>query len=107
MERLPPTRRGLFALYSGRSGMERIAVVGAIIENPRASQKTFNDIVSAFKGIVRGRMGIPMEEYQLAVISITLQGSLDEINALTGKLGNLRGVTVKTAVSSDLKAHDN
>ncbi|AEF83888.1 conserved hypothetical protein [Treponema primitia ZAS-2] len=84
--------------------MRRIAVIGAILEKPGVSQKAFNDTISSFKGIVKGRMGIPVAEEDLAVISITLQGDLDEINALTGKLGNLPGVTVRTAVSSDLKA---
>jgi putative iron-only hydrogenase system regulator len=84
--------------------MKRIAVIGAILENPEVSQKAFNDTISSFKGIVKGRMGIPVEEENLAVISITLQGDLDEINSLTGKLGNLPGATVKTAVSSNLKS---
>ncbi|MDR2184296.1 MAG: iron-only hydrogenase system regulator [Treponema sp.] len=83
--------------------MERVAVIGAILEQPRLSQKLFNDTVSSFKGIVKGRMGIPLAEEDMAVISITLQGELDEINALTGKLGSLPHVTVKTAVSGGLK----
>jgi putative iron-only hydrogenase system regulator len=83
--------------------MSRIAVIGAILEKPRESQKAFNDTVSAFKVLVKGRMGIPFDEHDMAVISITLQGELDEINALTGKLGNIPGVTVKTAVSSEPK----
>ncbi|GHV80219.1 iron-only hydrogenase system regulator [Spirochaetia bacterium] len=83
--------------------MSRIAVIGAILENPRESQKAFNDTISSFKVLVKGRMGIPFDDQDAAVISITLQGELDEINALTGKLGNIPGVTVKTAVSSDLK----
>ena len=84
--------------------MERIAVIGAILEKPRKSQQAFNETVSSFKGIVKGRMGIPVEDHDLAVISITLQGELDEINALTGKLGNINGVTIKTAVSSELES---
>jgi putative iron-only hydrogenase system regulator len=83
--------------------MQRIAVIGAILENPRESQKAFNDTVSSFKVLVKGRMGIPFDDHDMAVISITLQGELDEINALTGKLGNIPGVTVKAAVSSDPK----
>jgi putative iron-only hydrogenase system regulator len=79
--------------------MERIAVIGAILENPQKCQKLFNDTVSAFRGIIRGRTGIPMDEDNAAVISLILKGELDEINALTGKLGNISGVTVKTAVS--------
>jgi putative iron-only hydrogenase system regulator len=79
--------------------MERIAVVEAILENPEKCQKAFNDTVSAFKGIIKGRTGIPLDEENIAVIVIILKGDLDEINALTGKLGNINGVTVKTAVS--------
>ncbi|MDR3161626.1 MAG: iron-only hydrogenase system regulator [Spirochaetaceae bacterium] len=83
--------------------MERIAVIGAILEHPEVSQKAFNETISPFRGIIRGRMGIPFDEADIAVISLTLRGDLDTINALTGKLGNLPGVTVKTAVSGDLK----
>jgi len=86
--------------------MERIAVAGAIIERPGENQRLFNETIAAFKGIVRGRMGLPFQKEDIAVISITLSGELDEINALTGKLGRLPGVTVKTAVSGALKARE-
>ena len=80
--------------------MKRIAVIGAILENPQTSQKTFNELVSSFRGIVKGRMGIPFDLHQLSVISITVVGTLDDINTLTGKLGSLPYVTVKTAISN-------
>lgn len=80
--------------------MKRIATIGAVLEQPQHSQDEFNRVISAFKGIVKGRMGIPFEEENIAVISLTVTGTLDEINALTGKLGKLPGVTVKTAISS-------
>jgi putative iron-only hydrogenase system regulator len=83
--------------------MERIAVIGAILEKPQMSQQGFNETISRYKGIVKGRMGIPFDDEDMAVISLTLRGDLDDINALTGKLGNLPMVTVKTAVSGDLK----
>jgi putative iron-only hydrogenase system regulator len=83
--------------------MKRIAVIGAIVEKPQTSQEAFNETVSQYKGIVKGRMGIPFDEEDTAVIALTLQGELDEINALTGKLGNLPHVTVKTAVSGNSK----
>ncbi|GHU41608.1 iron-only hydrogenase system regulator [Clostridia bacterium] len=81
--------------------MKRIAVVGAILENPALVQKDFNEIISAFKGIVKGRMGIPLEDEGMSVISIILKGELDDINSLTGKIGRLPGVTVKTAISKE------
>jgi putative iron-only hydrogenase system regulator len=82
--------------------MERIAVVGAVLEKPEAVQKLFNETVSAHRHLVKGRMGIPFEKENIAVIALTLQGELDEINALTGKLGKLPGITVKTAIQGEL-----
>jgi putative iron-only hydrogenase system regulator len=79
--------------------MERIAVIGAILEKPQESQQDFNNLISQYRGLIKGRMGIPFDEEDTAVIALTLRGELDDINALTGKLGNLPHVTVKTAVS--------
>jgi putative iron-only hydrogenase system regulator len=83
--------------------MERIAVIGAILEEPQTSQRVFNETVSRYRRIVKGRMGVPVDDEDTAVIALTLRGELDDINALTGKLGNLPHVTVKTAVSGNLK----
>lgn len=82
----------------GRIFMKKIAVISAILEEPQKCQKQFNEVVSDFKGIVRGRMGIPVED-SVAVISIVVIGELDQINSLTGKLGNIEHVQVKTSVS--------
>lgn len=79
--------------------MRKIAVLGAVLENPKESSTKFNEIVTNFKGIIKGRMGIPFEEESMSVISIIVTGTLDEINSLTGKLGNIDGVTVKTSIS--------
>jgi putative iron-only hydrogenase system regulator len=82
--------------------MERIAVIGAVLENPDTNQKAFNDTLSAYRDIIKGRMGVPFDESNIGVVSLTVQGDLDKINALTGKLGNLPGITVKTAISGDI-----
>ena len=79
--------------------MKKIAVISAILEEPGMIQQAFNDVVSSFQGIVRGRMGIPFEEEKMAIVSLTVIGDLDQINSLTGKLGNIPHVTVKTAIS--------
>jgi len=78
--------------------LAKIAVISAILEKPTECQEDFNKVVAAFRGSIRGRMGIPFEE-GISVISLTLTGDLDDINSLTGKLGNINGVTVKTAIS--------
>jgi putative iron-only hydrogenase system regulator len=79
--------------------MKRIAVVSAIIENPEQSQAPFNALVADFKGIVKGRMGLPLPEHGVSVVTIALAGEMDEINSLTGKLGALTDVQVKTSIS--------
>lgn len=79
--------------------MKKIAVISAILEDAPNCQKKFNEVVSNFKGIVKGRMGIPFEDEGVSVICITVTGSLDEINSLTGKLGNIENVYVKTSIS--------
>lgn len=78
--------------------MKKIAVISAILESPKECQEEFNTIISSFRGSIRGRMGIPFEE-GISVISLTVTGELNEINSLTGKLGNIKGVTVKTAIA--------
>ena len=80
--------------------MKRIAIIAAVLDVPSNSQQTFNEIISAHKALVRGRMGIPFEEEGIAVVSVTVMGEMDEINSLTGKLGKLENVTIKTAVSN-------
>lgn len=77
----------------------KIAIIGAVIDNPNESQHRFNEILATYKSIIKGRMGIPFDEENISVIAITVMGTMDDINSLTGKLGNINGVTVKTSIS--------
>ncbi|OJU10895.1 MAG: iron-only hydrogenase system regulator [Clostridiales bacterium 43-6] len=79
--------------------MKRVAIISAILEQTDACQQSFNTVISSFKGLVKGRMGIPLQEEDMAVISIVVIGELDEINSLTGKLGKIPHVNVKTSIS--------
>ncbi|QQY80060.1 putative iron-only hydrogenase system regulator [Keratinibaculum paraultunense] len=78
---------------------KRIAIISAILEEPEKIQFDFNKLISNYKDIVRGRMGIPFHEDNISVICIIVVGTLDEINSLTGKLGNLDNCIVKTSIS--------
>lgn len=77
----------------------KIAVISCILEDPAQNQKEFNDTVSLYKHIIKGRMGIPFLEDSISVVSLTVLATMDEINAFTGKLGSINNVLVKTAVS--------
>jgi putative iron-only hydrogenase system regulator len=45
-------------------------------------------------------MGIPYRERGISIISIALDAPDNTISALAGRIGNLAGVSVKTAYSS-------
>lgn len=79
--------------------MKKIAVIGAVLEEPNKVQNEFNDVVSSFKEIIKGRMGIPFDQDGISIISLTVLGDLDQINNLTGKLGKIENVSVKAAIS--------
>lgn len=77
---------------------KRIGVVGIVIDDRhRAAQ--INSIISDFGDLIIGRMGVPYRDKHLSVMALIVEGTTDEIGAFTGKLGNIRGVQVKTALS--------
>lgn len=76
---------------------ERIATISIFIEEKDNVEKV-NHILSDFSDIIISRMGIPYREKRLSVIVLILDGTNEKIGALSGKIGNLKGVSVKTAM---------
>ncbi len=76
----------------------RIGVIGIVLEDRENAAQKINHILSEHSEIIVGRMGIPYRERNLSVISLIIDGSTDEIGAMAGKLGTLKGVQVKTAL---------
>ncbi len=90
--------KGLFKVLGVLSSLEqRVGVVGIVVED-RENARKINSILSEHNEIIVGRMGIPYRERGISVISLIIDGSTDEIGAMTGKLGSLKGVKVKTAL---------
>lgn len=79
--------------------MKRVAVISAVLDDPEKCQSEFNNILANYKNIIKGRMGVPFEDEGVSVISVIVIGDMNIINSLTGKLGNLPSVSVKTSVS--------
>ncbi len=77
---------------------KRLGVIGIIIEN-REAVSTVNQVLSEYAGIIIGRMGVPYREKDVAVISLIIDGTTDQIGALTGKLGSIKSVIVKSALT--------
>ncbi len=81
----------------------RIGVVGIILENPQQDAARVNEILSEYAPIIVGRMGIPYRNRGVSVIALTVDGSNDAIGAMTGKLGQIRHVSVKSALAPPSK----
>lgn len=77
----------------------RVAVMSIIVENPEAVEQ-LNAILHEHGQYIIGRMGIPYRKRQISIISIALDAPQDTLSALAGKIGNLAGISVKTAYSS-------
>lgn len=77
----------------------RIALIGIIVENPDSVEQ-LNHLLHAYGSYIIGRMGIPYREKHVHVISVAIDAPLDVINALTGKIGRLAGITAKTVYSN-------
>ena len=76
----------------------RLGVVAVFVENRLETAPKVNEILSQYGRILVGRMGIPYRERNLSVIAVIVDGSNDEIGAMTGKLGAIPGVSVKAAL---------
>ena len=77
--------------------MTRLATMSIFIED-RESVMKVNEILMEYSDIIISRMGIPYREKEVSVIVVILDGDNDRIGALSGKIGNLKGVSVKTAM---------
>ncbi|HEY3316072.1 MAG TPA: TM1266 family iron-only hydrogenase system putative regulator [Bacillota bacterium] len=77
----------------------RIGVVGVVITDREKAARRVNEILGEHAEVIVGRMGIPYREKGLSVIALIVDGTTDEIGAMSGKLGNVAGVMVKSAVT--------
>ena len=77
---------------------KRIAVLSVIVEK-RESAEQLNSYLSAYGEYIVGRMGIPYREKGVSVLCIILDAPVSVVNALTGKIGKLEGVSAKTLFS--------
>lgn len=76
----------------------RVAVISIIVENPDAVTQ-INEILHSAARFIIGRMGIPYRKKNISIISVVIDAQLNVISTVSGKLGKLSGITVKTAYS--------
>ena len=83
----------------------RVAVMSIIVENGEMVE-TLNSILHAYGEYIIGRMGIPYRKRGVSIIAIALDAPQNTISALSGKIGSLSGISVKTAYSSVISTEE-
>ena len=79
----------------------RVAIIGIIVENEDLVLR-IQEQLSKYSEYIIGRMGIPYRERNIRVISIAIDAPMDIINALTGKIGRLDGVSAKAVYQKSI-----
>ena len=77
----------------------RVGVISIIVEDV-SSVEALNSVLHSFGDYIIGRMGIPYREKGISVISVAIDAPQDVISSLSGKIGNLKGVSAKTVLSN-------
>lgn len=80
----------------GQGVQKRIGIIGIIIKDRSKTAAAVNTILSDHGQMIVGRMGLPFRERGVSIIDLIIEASTDEVGALTGKLGMLDGVQVKS-----------
>ena len=76
----------------------RIALIGIIVEDADSVER-LNGLLHDYGQYIIGRMGIPFREKNLNIISVVVNAEADIISSLAGKLGMIKGISVKTVYS--------
>ena len=77
----------------------RVALIGIIVENMDSTPE-LNKLLHEYGSYIIGRMGLPYRERNVQIISVAIDAPQDVINALSGKIGRLDGITAKTVYSN-------
>ena len=78
---------------------KRLGFIGLIIEDRSQNAANVNTLLSEFGDIILARTGVPCPERNCSAISLVIDASTDRLGSLTGKLGRIQGVSVKSMLS--------
>lgn len=82
-------RKGVFIL-------ERFYIVNIIVEDRQNAYRQVNELLHDFADVIRLRVGYPVPDENMAIILLIVKTTNDVIGSMSGKLGQVKGVKVKT-----------
>ena len=92
------SRHGFCFGGKGRKMETRIAAISIIVEDPD-SVEALNNLLHEYSAWILGRMGIPYREKKVSIICLAMDAPADIINAMTGRIGRLNGISAKAVYS--------
>ena len=75
---------------------KRVGVVAIIVQDRNETYNELNEILHQFSAIIIGRMGLPYRDRNISIIALIVDGSNEQVGALSGKIGQLKNIHVKT-----------
>jgi len=86
-------------LFKMNENQKRLGFVGIIIDNREKCAGIVNDILSQYANLILARTGLPKAKGNTSVITLVIDATTDELGLLTGKLGNIQGISVKSGLA--------
>jgi len=80
---------------------KRLGFVGIIVHDRVKNAPYVNKVLTEYGEHIVARTGLPYKEKNCSVITLVVDMTTDEVGALTGKLGAIEGITVKSALSKE------
>ncbi len=77
---------------------KRVALIGIVVED-MDNVESLNHILHEYGDYIIGRMGIPYRSRGISIISVAVDAPMNIISTISGKLGMLKGLSVKTIYS--------
>ena len=79
--------------------MKRLGFVGIVIEDRKKCAGIVNEILHQHAELILARTGLPNAKENISIITLVIDATTDELGILTGKLGNVNGISVKSGLA--------
>lgn len=86
-------------MNSAPAPQRRVGVVAIVLEDRQLSAPRVNQLLGEYGDVIVGRMGVPYKDRGISVIALIVDGDTNTLGALTGKLGGIPGVRVRSALT--------
>lgn len=83
---------------------KRIGTITILIQG-KTAVPLVNSLLSDYSSIILARQGLPLHNRNISVISLVIEGTIETISALTGKIGRLKDVEVKSILTKYKEEH--